>query len=216
MTTISGHLALPASGTGAGLLVLHAWWGLTDVVRETCDRLAREGYCAFAPDLFEGGRAGTVAEAEALLKRVDGQRAADIAARAIAVLHAQADPARPLGVIGFSYGAALALQLSNTHQALRAVVTFYGNGHDDFSTSQASYLAHYAASDPYEPAEAVAWQREQIDAAQRPLTVFHYPGTGHWFFERDRVDAFNAAAADLAWSRTLVHLGKMLAGPARA
>ena len=30
--------------------------------------------------------------------------------------------------------------------------------------------------------------------------------TGHWFFEPDRADAFDQAAADLAWERTLAFL----------
>jgi carboxymethylenebutenolidase len=42
--------------------------------------------------------------------------------------------------------------------------------------------------------------------AGRTLTVHRYPGTGHWFFEPDRGPAYNRAAADLAWERTLAFL----------
>ena len=39
-TQPDGHLALPPTGTGPGVLVLHAWWGLNDTLRAFCNRLA--------------------------------------------------------------------------------------------------------------------------------------------------------------------------------
>jgi len=44
------------------VLVLHAWWGLSDGIRRFCDRLAGEGFVALAPDLCGGRTAGTIAE----------------------------------------------------------------------------------------------------------------------------------------------------------
>jgi len=37
------YLAVPDSGSGPGVLVLHAWWGLTPVFTDVCDRLAAAG-----------------------------------------------------------------------------------------------------------------------------------------------------------------------------
>jgi dienelactone hydrolase len=47
----SGYVTVPDSGEGPGVLVLHAWWGLTPFFRRVCDRLAEAGFVALAPDL---------------------------------------------------------------------------------------------------------------------------------------------------------------------
>src|SRR5215208_3552084 len=67
-----GYLAMPESGTGPGVLVLHAWWGLTEVFTDVCDRLAVAGYVALAPDLYANGETtDSIAEAEQLVSAHD-------------------------------------------------------------------------------------------------------------------------------------------------
>jgi carboxymethylenebutenolidase len=61
-----GYLALPERGDGPGVLVLHAWWGLNSTIRDICSRLAGAGFVAFAPDLYHGKVADTIAGAETL------------------------------------------------------------------------------------------------------------------------------------------------------
>src|SRR5439155_12372062 len=64
--TISAYLAVPEHGSGLGVLVLHAWWGLTEPFRQVCDRLAEAGFVALAPDLYHGKTTAAVEEAQAL------------------------------------------------------------------------------------------------------------------------------------------------------
>ena len=52
--TADGYLAVPASGSGPGVLVLQEWWGLAPQLKRVCDRLAEEGFVAIAPDLYHG------------------------------------------------------------------------------------------------------------------------------------------------------------------
>ena len=208
--TTQGYLALPSVGTGPGVLVLHAWWGLTDVIRDVCDRLAALGFVAYAPDLYHGQLATTIAEAERLVKALDSnaERAkAEISAAIDTLAAYSSDQNTSIGVVGFSLGAAYALQLSGAEpERVRAVVLFYGTGDGDFARAQAIYLAHFAGNDPYEPAESVAWLADALTSAGRSATFYRYDGVGHWFFEPDRVDAYNEAAATLAWERTVTFL----------
>ena len=47
-----GYLAVPASGSGPGLVLCQEIFGLNGFVRQTAERLAEEGYVVLAPDLF--------------------------------------------------------------------------------------------------------------------------------------------------------------------
>jgi carboxymethylenebutenolidase len=209
-TQPDGFLGLPPAGNGNGVLVLHAWWGLNDTLKAVCNRLAQAGFVAFAPDLYHGQVADTIAGAEALVKVLNAnqlQANADIA-QATAFLNEYVGPSdRGLAVIGFSLGANFALDLSNADSVhIRSVVLFYGTGAEDFSQSQAAYLGHFAENDDFEPQASVDDLEAILKRAGRPVTFYRYPGTGHWFFEPDRPQAYNPAAATLAWERTLAFL----------
>jgi len=205
-----GYLAVPPTGGGSGVLVLHAWWGLNDTIKAFCERLAESGFVAFAPDLYHGEITDTVAGAEALSAALDGSfdQARTEVARAAKYLNERAGPAgRGIAVIGFSLGAFYALDLSVTApEHIRSVVVFYGTRPGDYGSSKAAYLGHFAEADEYEPQSAVDELEESLKRAGRPVTFYRYSGTGHWFFEPDRVQAYDAAAAGLAWDRTLAFL----------
>jgi carboxymethylenebutenolidase len=205
-----GYLAVPPTGQGPGVLVLHAWWGLNDTMKAFCTRLAESGFVAFAPDLYHGKVADTIAGAETLGQALDAnhlQAKAGIAEATIFLTEQVGQAGRGLAVIGFSLGAYYALDLAAADpDHIHSVVLFYGTGGGDFSASRAAYLGHFAGEDAYEPQANVGELEESLRRAGRPVTFYHYPGTGHWFFEPDRPDAYNQAAATLAWERTLSFL----------
>lgn len=212
--TVSGYMAVPESGSGPGVVVLHAWWGLTEPFRQVCDRLAQAGFVALAPDLYQGKTAATVEEAEALASALnkESERASGDIVAAVRYLRQheatrQAGGRDRLALIGFSLGGAYALDTSvNLPEEVAAVVIFYATYTGlDFGRAQAAYLFNLAQDDPFEPPESVAAMEQELQAAGRQATFYTYPGTKHWFFEENRPE-YDAGAARLAWERTVAFL----------
>jgi carboxymethylenebutenolidase len=205
--TSDGYLAVPSSGTGPGVLVLHAWWGLNDFMISLCNRLADSGFVVVAPDLYFGAIANTVSEAERLrdIHSANEESAGKTASDALTFLKEHpATQSDTVGVLGFSLGAWWSLQLAERHpDIVSAVVLFYGLGESYFVATKAAYQGHFAENDPFEPLEFVPLMESQIKSAGKEAEFFVYPNVGHWFFESDRPDAYNAEAAQLAYDRTL-------------
>ncbi len=216
--TISAYLAVPEHGSGPGVVVLHAWWGLTDFFKQVCGRLAREGFVALAPDLYRGKTTASVEEAKALGDALDRDVElwrGDIAG-AVQVLRQHtathlAGGRGKLAFIGFSLGGAYALDMSVIlAEEVAAVVTFYDSYPGlDYRRAKAAYLCHFAEDDPFKPAEAAAEVEQELQAAGRPVTVYTYPGTKHWFFEENRPE-YDAQSARVAWERTIEFLHQRL------
>lgn len=213
-----GYLAIPETGVGPGVMVLHAWWGLTAFFRKVCDRLAQEGFTALAPDLYHGAIASTSEEAKCLRLELDSDRVDREIGAAFAWLRNHAAVNGPsVGVVGFSLGGYLALRLARTSAAVRAVVVFYATDGGRFDKAQASFLGHFAKNDGcWAGVRTVRSLQERLRAAGREAVFHTYPGTEHSFCEEDRPEAYNAQAARLAWQRTVAFLGTCLARPQAA
>jgi carboxymethylenebutenolidase len=206
-----GYLALPEQSQGPGVLVLHAWWGLTPFFQGLCDQLAREGFVALAPDLYHGKTAATIDEAKALIEQRDFELMQATATGALAYLRGHpATRGGPLGALGFSMGGAWAIFLASLRpEDVAAVVLFYGSEGADFGAARAAYLGHFAEDDEWEPLDGVRAMETDIRSAGREILLYTYPGARHWFFESDRPE-YDERAASLAWQRTLEFLREHL------
>jgi carboxymethylenebutenolidase len=214
--SVEGYLALPPGEQGPGVLLLHAWWGLNDFFTNLADRLAGEGFTVLAPDLYGGRTAATIEEAEALSGTLDHREAIkDVTGAAEYLLAHPSVEGSALGVVGFSMGAAYATWLATLKPEVKAVVIFYGGfyGGDEGDYAHrtgAAFLGHLAETDPYESEEEIRQSESMLRDAGRDVEIHTYPGTGHWFFETDRPDAYHEEAAHLAWERTVAFLrGKL-------
>jgi carboxymethylenebutenolidase len=205
----AGYLALPSESNAPGVIVLHAWWGLNRIFKSLCDRLASEGFVAFAPDLNEGRVAKTIEEAKEIMSSLDGQRKYDFAMAAVDFLRAQSEIRKePFALIGFSMGAAWSLVLASERpEDFHKAVLFYGAGEGEFTKVKAEILGHYSDTDEWEDINDVRSMENEMRNAGIKTNFHIYPQMPHWFFEEDRPE-FNPQAAELAWTRTLEFLRK--------
>ena len=200
----SGYLAVPSNGSGPGVLVFHAWWGLNAFFPTVCDCLAEAGFVAFAPDLYQGRIATTIEEAEALLEQSDMAAMETAATSALRYLVSHpAVSSVSIATLGFSMGASWAVEIASQAPAnVAATVIFYGSSDADFAAARAAYQCHFAADDPWEPTEYVEQMKAAMQAAGRDVTFYTYPDVQHWFMETNRPE-YNADAAALAWQRAI-------------
>lgn len=209
-TLVDTYLAKAPDPAAPGVLVMHAWWGLTPFFKTLCDRLAAAGFTAFAANLYGDKTAATIDEAKTLMQQSDSEQLGDTAVAALSELRRHV-PQGKLGIIGFSMGAAWAMVLA----ALRpddvgAVTLFYGAAEADYARCKAAILGHFSPTDEWEDLECVQQMEAEMKAAGLSVTLHMYPGAGHWFLEEDRPDAYHAESARLAWDRTLAFMREHL------
>jgi len=204
---VQGYLAKPAGATGKlpAVLVVHENRGLNPHIEDIARRVALAGYVAYAPDALTplGGYPGSEDEARALFAKLDPARArADIVAAARGLL-TLADANGKLGVVGFCWGGALASHVATQVPELAVAVPFYGGAPaaEDVARIKARLQLHYAANDERVNASWPAYAAA-LKAAGVRYEMFSYPGTQHGF-NNDTTPRHDAAAAQLAWERTL-------------
>ena len=209
--TVNAHLALPPDGSGPGVLLLHAWWGLKPFFRQLCDRIAEQGFVVLAPDLRDGQVAETIEAAKELMQKSDDQSVGDTVMAAKDFLRAhEAVRGDKIGLLGFSMGAAWAMVVAaRTPDQVAATVLFYGAYEVDISKVASKVQGHFSPDDEWEPYDYVQALEGDAKAAGVALTFYTYPGTKHWFVEEDRPE-YDATAARLAWERTFAFLRENL------
>jgi carboxymethylenebutenolidase len=209
----AAYTAAPVKPARATIAVLHAWWGLTDVVTRVCDDLAELGYVAVAPDLYAGRLAATPEEAAALRAQ---KRSTPMWRQIVGVVEQSraAHGTMAVGQIGFSMGGHWALWLAKQSRReippISATTVFYATRGGDFGASRSAFQFHLAETDPFVSPGSIDRQERQLRTAGLDAEFHHYPSTGHWFFERDRPDAYDPQAACLAWKRTVGFLDRHL------
>jgi len=203
--TTQGYLATPASGKGPGVLVIQEWWGLVPHIKRVADRFAAEGFAALAPDMYHGKTADEPDGAGKLFMALNIAQAEKDLRGAATYLAGQSSTPK-LGAVGFCMGGQLALFAGTVNPNVGAVVDFYGihpNVKPDYSKLSGPVLGLFAEKDGFVTPQTAREVDAAIKKAGKSSEIHIYPNVDHAFFNEDNTAAYNKAAADDAWRRTL-------------
>lgn len=201
------YLAMPAKADGprGAVLVVHENRGLNPHIEDIARRLALDGFIAFAPDaLFPlGGYPGDEDKARDLFGKLDQSKTIEDFVAAAGYVKTLPGANGKLGAVGFCYGGGVVDQLATRIPTLSAAAPFYGNAPPAAAAAniKAPMLLHFAQND-----DRINGMWPPFEAALKGNSVkyeaFVYPGTDHGF-NNDTTPRYNAAAATLAWQRTV-------------
>jgi len=203
--TTQGYLATPTSGKGPGVLVIQEWWGLVPHIKRVCDRLAAEGFSALAPDMYHGKTADEPDGAGKLFMALNIAQAEKDLGGAAKYLGQQSSTAK-VGCVGFCMGGQLALFAATLNPNVGAVVDFYGihpNVKPDYAKLSGPVLGLFAEKDGFVTPQTAREVDAAIKKAGKQSEIHIYPNVDHAFFNEDNTGAYNKAAADDAWRRTI-------------
>jgi carboxymethylenebutenolidase len=216
--TGKGYLMRPARSSGdakakhPAVLVAHENRGLNPHIEDITRRLALDGFVAFAPDALAplGGYPGDEDQGRALFAKLDQAKTREDFVAAAGFLRARPESNGHLGVVGFCWGGGIANFLATRLPDIEAAVPFYGMAPalDAVPHIKAQLLLHFAANDERINASWPGYEKA-LQAAHVRYEAHVYPGTEHGF-NNDTTPRYDAAAARLAWGRTVAFFGHAL------
>ena len=211
--TFSAYRADPSQAPKGAVVVLQEVFGVNPHIKQIADAFAARGYVAIAPSLFDSIKPGvelgyndaSLAEGVSLMKQVDKERA-------LGEIQAAVDAVKSAGkvaVVGYCWGGDLAYAAGNNVSGLACAVGYYGGGiaGDHGAKRKVPTLLHFGENDALIPLEAMT----QFRAYRPDVSVFSYPGAGHWF-NCDQRDSYQEDAARTALDRTLSWISQYVEG----
>jgi carboxymethylenebutenolidase len=196
------------------VMVVHENRGLNAHTRDVARRLALAGFIAVAPDFLSplGGTPANEDAAREAIGKLDLGVATAAGVEMLNEFRARVDGSQKVGAVGFCWGGAYVNRLAvGAGDKLDAGVVFYGPAPEvsEAARVQAPLMIHLAGLDERVNATGWPWVKA-LRAANKTVTAYHYEGANHAFHNDTSAERYDAAAAALAWRRTLRFFGRHL------
>lgn len=224
-TTMEGFLAYDdAKKTPQpGIMIVPDWMGLGEFSKQKAESLAKEGYVAFAVDVYgKGVRPKSSEEAGKLADTYKNNRPLlrehMKAAYNKLIEMKQVNP-KKIMVMGYCFGGMGALELARTGAPLVGTATFHGTlsnpTPEDAKNIKSAVLVMHGADDPHVNKNEVEAFKKEMKNANVNLKFVQYPGAVHAFTNPEAGNdnkkgvAYNARADKKSWEEFQQFLKKI-------
>jgi carboxymethylenebutenolidase len=213
---LAGYRSLPRQkGRAPAVVVIHENRGLNAYIEDVTRRLAVAGFVAFAPDLLSrsGGTPQDEDQAREKIGALDPAAAVSDLKTIVHWLKTGSHATGRVGAVGFCWGGGMVNRLAVQEPGLDAGVVFYGMSpaSADVGSIRARLLLHYAGLDDRINQGVPAYEAA-LKAGGKDYRLYTYPGVQHAFHNDTNAARYDAAAAKLAWDRTIAFLAESLRG----
>jgi len=217
---MNAYRARPGGRTNAPvILVVQEIFGVHEWIRDIVRRLAKAGYYAIAPDLYQRqGDATKVSDYKVLFETIvskvpDGQVMDDLDALTRFV-GSDGGNARRIGITGFCWGGRITWLYAEHNPAVKAGVAWYGrvtgkpaplqpsNPIDAVASLKAPILGLYGALDKGIPVSDLEAMRAALKVAGKPSVIRIFPQADHGFLA-DYRPSYSPVAARQGWADAL-------------
>lgn len=221
--SIDAYLAMPDQpGKFPGVIVIQEIFGVNDHIRDITQRLAKEGYVAIAPAIYQrqapGFETGYTDKDLEIGRKYKNQTKAeelisDIQATIQYLHNLPQVKSGKVGTVGFCFGGHVAYLVA-TLEEINATASFYGagivnscpgGGEPTIARTKdiaGTIYGFFGTEDPLIPNE----QADEIEAELKkhhiPHQIFRYEGATHGFM-CDRRGSYNPQAAQAGWTKML-------------
>ena len=206
----------PAGKPKGAVVVLQEFFGVTQYIRDVCDRFAALGYVGLAPALFDRVRRGVEFEYDREgMKQGDVLRAQVTVEQSLADVQAAVDYGTQFGkvaVVGFCWGGGLAFLAATRLKNVSAAVGYYGGWVAKYAEEKPRVptMLHFGETDFTIPMADV----EKVKRLRPEVPLYVYPA-GHAFdcSSRKHFDppSFHKESSELANKRTAEFLDRHMA-----
>ena len=208
---LQAYKSIPDEEPKGCIVVLQEIFGVNPHIREVADGYASKGYTAVAPAIFDR------VERDIQLAYTDSDmgRGIELAFQQLEMSQTLSDLQNvikhasaygPVGVVGYCFGGLLTYLCASNLSGVAAASSYYGGGIAGAldNLPKCPLIMHFGEYDAHIPMTDV----EKIRRVNPDTPIYVY-AADHGF-NCDHRASFNAASAELAFDRTLVHFSENL------